>query len=326
MRIPSWRVSRALEDEFNFDNRNMTKMDTIEPATTRMSAEASRFRMTTEERAISADAVAFNVEKRMIAFDGPVASGASFTYESLSPDVADAARKAAVDIRELVRRQIADVIEAGRALLRVKEDLPHGAFGPWLSLEFGWTVRTAQNYMSAAERFGANAQHVSHLPVRAVYALSAPSTPDAARQALVAQVERGDRPTEVEVQQLIRVHKRAEVQARQAARAKARAARAKAAKDRLSQEEVKKQEGKEQRRLRRAEREEMWRQEERDAEISAARQAANLLLRDTPTDVIDKLAPLLRKAGAWPLMGELTKLVDERCSKLGGQTCCLTSR
>jgi hypothetical protein len=286
-------------------------LDSIEPAINRMNAEASDLKMTAQAGAIEGDAVAFNVEERAITF-GADAPAPLFSYESLSADVAEAVRNAVVDIRRLVQSQLVGVIETGRALGRVKESLPHGAFGQWLLQEFRWSESTALNYMRVAETFGENPQRVADLPLRTVYALSAPSTPDTARQAVCALVERGTPPGDIEVRRFIREHKRADVQARHAARAKA-------AKDRLTPEQRKKQEEKEQRRLRRAENGEKRRREEREAEISAAREAANLLLRDTPTDVTDNLAPLLRKTGAWLLMNELTKLVDERRSKLGGQ-------
>jgi hypothetical protein len=191
--------------------------------------------------------------------------------------------------------------------------LPHGAFGPWLELEFEWTVRTAQNYMRLAETLGEKAQHVSHLPMRAVYSLSAPSTPDTARQAVLAQVERGERPDEVEVHQLIKEHKAAAAQERKAVRAKAAA-------DKLTPEQRKKREKQEQRkqkRLLRAQREAKLAQEKSEAEVSAARELANLLLQHAPGYVIDKLARLLGTGNVWAFVGELRKLADQRSGHLG---------
>lgn len=56
-------------------------------------------------------------------------------------------------IRERVKKTVEDIIEIGTDLLAVKETLEHGHFGPWLKAEFGWSERTAQNFMSVAERF-----------------------------------------------------------------------------------------------------------------------------------------------------------------------------
>ena len=78
----------------------------------------------------------------------------NFDYDTLAPDIASMAAAAAAEIRTSTRRQITEVIAAGKLLLEVKAALPHGAFGKWLEAEFGWTERTAQNYMRAAETYG----------------------------------------------------------------------------------------------------------------------------------------------------------------------------
>ena len=51
-------------------------------------------------------------------------------------------------IRERVKKTVEDIIDVGNDLLAVKEALPHGQFGPWLKAEFGWSERSAQNFMS----------------------------------------------------------------------------------------------------------------------------------------------------------------------------------
>src|SRR5436309_212642 len=75
----------------------------------------------------------------------PVQSG--FDYGLLPSEVRAEAKSAADQIKTLMHRAIVDV---GTALARIKERLPHGQFGKWLSAEFGLTERTAQNYMAAA--------------------------------------------------------------------------------------------------------------------------------------------------------------------------------
>ncbi|MGH7222012.1 MAG: DUF3102 domain-containing protein, partial [Gemmataceae bacterium] len=77
-----------------------------------------------------------------------------FDY-SLVGDSADKVRSSAEKIRRTVQKTIEDIIEVGTELLTVKEVVGHGHFGEWLRAEFGWTIRTAQNFMSVAERFGA---------------------------------------------------------------------------------------------------------------------------------------------------------------------------
>jgi hypothetical protein len=57
---------------------------------------------------------------------------------------------------------------------------------PWLEREFGWDERTAQRYISAHE-LALKYDTVSDLdlPLRGLYLLAAPSTPDEARQAVI---------------------------------------------------------------------------------------------------------------------------------------------
>ena len=45
----------------------------------------------------------------------------------------------------------------------MKNALPHGRFGPWLKAEFGWTERTAQNFMNVAGQFGSKTEMISDL-------------------------------------------------------------------------------------------------------------------------------------------------------------------
>ena len=66
-----------------------------------------------------------------------------FNYGLLETKVAEQAQAAAMRIREKAKRTIEDIIEVGKDLLAVKEALPHGAFGKWLSAEFDWGERMA---------------------------------------------------------------------------------------------------------------------------------------------------------------------------------------
>ncbi|RWH32222.1 DUF3102 domain-containing protein [Mesorhizobium sp.] len=115
----------------------------------------------------------------------------SFDYSVLDSDVADLAQKSAIWIKGQHRRMVEGVISIGDHLIIVKEQIGHGQFGRWLEAEFGWTARTAQNYMSAAEAFSGKAKCVSDLPVATVYKLAAPSTPTEVRQRIVADLEAG---------------------------------------------------------------------------------------------------------------------------------------
>src|SRR5262249_3346582 len=115
-----------------------------------------------------------------------------FNYDLLQAKLADKLRNAADRIRERVKKTVEDIIEVGNDLLAVKEALPHGQFLPWLKAEFGWSERTAQNFMSVAEQF--KSAKIADLPIQpsAAYLLAAPSVPDEARQKAVEKAEAGE--------------------------------------------------------------------------------------------------------------------------------------
>ena len=117
-----------------------------------------------------------------------------FDYAPLEAQVAERVRSSAEKIRSTVQKTIEDIIVVGQELLAVKESVGHGHFGAWLRAEFGWTERTAQNFMSVAERFGANPKLISDLTIQptAAYLLAAPSAPDEARQQAIERAEAGE--------------------------------------------------------------------------------------------------------------------------------------
>lgn len=102
------------------------------------------------------------------------------------------ASEAAKRIASLQTRIFDDVVEIGRELIAVKEAIGHGNFTPWLNEQFGWTERTARNYMSVAEQFASKRKCVSGLPLATVYKLAAPSTPAPIREKLVERLEAGE--------------------------------------------------------------------------------------------------------------------------------------
>jgi gas vesicle protein len=115
-----------------------------------------------------------------------------FNYDLLETKLADKLRNAADRIRERVKKTVEDIIEVGNDLLGIKEALPHGQFLPWVKAEFGWSERTAQNFMSVAEQF--KSAKIADLPIQpsAAYLLAAPSVPDEARQKAVEKAEAGE--------------------------------------------------------------------------------------------------------------------------------------
>ncbi len=114
--------------------------------------------------------------------------------QALSPTDTQKLDGLAAQVRIHLGRSFNDIIEAGKRLILAKEMLDHGRFIEWLNTEFGLSARSAQNFMSAARRFGGGNATVAHLPAGVLYELSAPST----SETVVERVISGEIPPRVD--------------------------------------------------------------------------------------------------------------------------------
>jgi hypothetical protein len=128
-----------------------------------------------------------------------------FDYSPLEPSVAERVRTAAESIRQRVKRTLEDIIGVGLDLLTVKASLDHGQFGPWLQAEFGWSRRSAENFISVAEVFHPKSEIIANLTIlpTAAYLLAAPSVPDEARQVAIERAEGGEKITTVVAKEIV---------------------------------------------------------------------------------------------------------------------------
>ena len=82
-------------------------------------------------------------------------------------------------IRAIGKRVVSDVNEIGRRLKECKKLLGHGNWLPWLKREFGWTNKTAENFIRVHDLAQkAKIENFSNLslPVSGLYLLAAPSS------------------------------------------------------------------------------------------------------------------------------------------------------
>lgn len=93
-------------------------------------------------------------------------------------------------IKTLTRRAGQDIIEIGQRLHAVKERVDHGAFGPWVDREFGWSQPTAQRFMRVAQVF--QNRQIDGFGVSALYALASGNVPDEIRERFITQAESGE--------------------------------------------------------------------------------------------------------------------------------------
>lgn len=108
--------------------------------------------------------------------ENEIIESTSFNYSKLEPELAIDCRMTADRIRRKMKRAAEDVIEIGQDLIRIKNLLPHGMFGPWVESEFEMTHKTATNFMNVAIRLNKKIENFSYFKPSVLYALAAPST------------------------------------------------------------------------------------------------------------------------------------------------------
>ena len=104
----------------------------------------------------------------------------------LSPETWTKIDRAADLVRGHDRATKKAIFEIGKLLIAVKIAFGHGQFCKWISREFGWSIRTATNYMNVVEKLGAISETVSDLPTTTLYGLA--EMPDAERGKIVALI------------------------------------------------------------------------------------------------------------------------------------------
>ncbi len=124
---------------------------------------------------------------------------AYFDYAVLPIDAALTARAAAERIKLRLKRTVEDIIEIGRELTAVKDQLPHGQFLPWVAAEFEMSQWTANQFMNAADRFGDKLEIITNLKPTILYSLAAPSTPESVVTQAIEHVESGEKVTIADV-------------------------------------------------------------------------------------------------------------------------------
>ncbi|RUW62130.1 DUF3102 domain-containing protein [Mesorhizobium sp. M7A.F.Ca.US.008.03.1.1] len=114
-----------------------------------------------------------------------------FNYAHLSTAQAKLAKEAAEFIGDRRRRMSTSVLEIGAKLNDVKDSLGHGHFTAWVESEFPMTIRTAQDYMLAAEKLGSKNEVTSYLPVTTLIEMA--KAPGPVRDDLLHRIDEGQK-------------------------------------------------------------------------------------------------------------------------------------
>src|SRR5262249_23157773 len=84
----------------------------------------------------------------------------------------------------------------------------HGNWLSWLECEFGWTEKTAENYINVY-KFSGKFENFSNLdlPLSGLYLLAAPSTPEPAKGEVIERAESGEKLPVDEIKRVVEKHR-----------------------------------------------------------------------------------------------------------------------
>jgi len=134
----------------------------------------------------------------------------TFNYEALEAETRIVVQQRTNEIRDRMRRAAQDIVEIGERLADVRDRLDDGAFSTWLQAEFAWSRRTAYNCIAVYEQLGKRANFAqTSIAASALYLLAAATTPDEARDEVLARAAAGEPITHQDTKATVEKHKAA---------------------------------------------------------------------------------------------------------------------
>jgi hypothetical protein len=100
--------------------------------------------------------------------------------------------QAAQRIKSLRRAATEHAVEIGRELLRIKENLPRGAFVKWVEKACEFKIRTAQDLMKLAREVDSNTKLVALMVPSTLRVYLSKTTPPAVRTSILKRLENGE--------------------------------------------------------------------------------------------------------------------------------------
>jgi hypothetical protein len=115
-----------------------------------------------------------------------------------------ALKRHAEAIKSSLRSAGKEIIEVGYHLIKAQEKAGHGNWLRWIGEEFAWAEQTARNYMNVyAMSQIHNGVGDLDLPLRSLYLLAAPSTPEPVRREVIDQAARGEPPPHARIKNMV---------------------------------------------------------------------------------------------------------------------------
>lgn len=127
-----------------------------------------------------------------------------FDYNQLNPENRLLIQQHTQELKERLQRTAQDIWEIGQKLAEVRARLKHGQFDTWLKAEFGWSRRTAYNFINVFETFKERAKF-AHLDIAtsALYLLASPSIPQDIKAQFIEVAQAGQKVTHKDIRKAI---------------------------------------------------------------------------------------------------------------------------
>ena len=152
----------------------------------------------------------------------PAPINALFDYDGLEVGQREIVQQRTGEIRERLRRSAQDIWEIGQKLSDVRSRLQYGQFLAWIKAEFGWSQRTAYNFMNVYETFGDRFANLARVNIATslLYQLASPSVPEELRDQVLRAAQQGETMTAKELRATIKKRKQVESAAQPAGTSK----------------------------------------------------------------------------------------------------------
>ncbi|PPS42797.1 DUF3102 domain-containing protein [Chroococcidiopsis sp. TS-821] len=129
---------------------------------------------------------------------------AAFDYTQLNPENRLLIQQHTQALKEKLQRTAQDIWEIGQKLSEVRARLKHGQFDAWLKAEFGWSRRTAYNFINVYETFNERAKFAHfNIATSALYLLASPSTPQDIKEQFIEAAQTGQKVTHKDIRKAL---------------------------------------------------------------------------------------------------------------------------
>jgi hypothetical protein len=129
----------------------------------------------------------------------------NFDYDILESEQRSLVQQKTKEIKARLKRSAQDIWEIGQKLSEVRSQLAYGHFDKWLKAEFGWSRRTAYNFIKVYEAFPERATIAQvSIAASALYQLSSPSTPKEVKEEFIKKAKDGEKITRENIRKALK--------------------------------------------------------------------------------------------------------------------------